>query len=293
MSRARATSLTQRCASPLVLMNNVPPQYQTNRTPSPRVKVNEQAQSAVIIEQQENPFKYWQRTLEKQAKENAAPVIASHSSQAPKRTVSLGPRRGPLGEALQKSPFVSSSKTRQEASASFNQAAKELQSSLTELNKLIDDSTPPATRNRALNFEQSRVPIISRQADDDSPEPPPRWQWQEDLSNWKSSSSVNDLRSAFESPQPGGNNLRLNLPPKSGGDTNHLPPRSASPNVLRQKFELAGEQASSKTRWQAADYAIRRTTSVSSPSVSSTSSPASCGNQRPPPILRNPYRGQY
>jgi len=288
-------------------MNNVPPQYQNsaNKTPSPSMNLgtrNNEPQSAVITELEESPFNYWQRTMEMKAKE------IESLRQAPKRTVSLGPRQRPqIAPGLQKSPFITGPETKVEGpktatrydGSSFDQAARELRSSLTELNKLIEESTPPINKVPSPRLNRGpplTVTKLEENDDDDDSKPPPRWQWQEDLSNWKSSSSVNDLRSAFEGSNQRSapsNSLRLDLPKfsgdrSSGASGGELPPRSASPSVLRQKFELASmanngnQQKLYSTSNQPSGYTIKRTTSVSS---------SNSQIQRPTaPALRNPYR---
>lgn len=288
--------LDQRCASPLVLMNNVSPQLMSSQSSSPNVASSDQ---------RENPFKYWQQhvaaTTSTGNNRTTEPI-----GQAPKRTTSLGPRRPPLGDALQKSPFIHSTneingnfnqqQQQQTTTATrglqrhFNRAANELQSSLTELNNLIEaqatpkikaPNKPPAymsyisstTSSKATTPSEVRVVHHDPSSEASSPqnddEVLPRWQWQQDLSEWKSSSSVNDLRSMFEAPQ------RLNLlPPLSSSSVSDRPPLSASPSVMKK----SPWQRSEANTFSGSDYTIRRTTS------SSTSGR---------PILRNPYRSQY
>lgn len=260
--------LNQRCASPLVLMNDGQSAQFTSRSPSPIVRSAEQ----------QNPFKYWQQNAENNMA-NKQQVAFGH---APQRTVSLGPRR-PLGDAIQKNPFMQE-KTVAERKKSFDKAANELQSSLTELNKLIDAPPmrlpPPIIKagNRSPKFVgniQHELPQINttqhKDNNENSPDESdrlPRWQWQEDLENWKLTSSVNDLRSRFEQP-------RLNTSPMTPSLISERPPLSASPSVLRKS---PWQTSSSATNFPESDYTIRRTTSTST-------------SQRP--ILRNPYRSQY
>lgn len=258
----RPRRLDERCASPLVLMNNVPPQFTVSRSPSPKINLEEP---------RESPFKYWQQTTERQQ--------ATFANQAPKRTVSLGPRRQLAFQGTLNNNNVQQEQNKPPTAAarrdSFNKAANELQTSLTQLNNLIETpkpGLPPPARLRSSRFDE--VPLITKSSQNSPPnendEPPRRWQWQEDLENWKSSSSVNDLRSMFDQKP------KLNMPPL--GATK--PPVSASPSVLRSSPWLtSNQQVDSST---SKDYTIRRTISTSSSSAG--------GRQRP--VLRNPYRNE-
>lgn len=279
-------------------MNNV---GRPTPPPSPQVAV---ASSARIVVQEderpkENPFKYWQETLREKSSSSSSQMGA-----ALKRTVSLGPRR-PVGELAQKSPFLSKHQqpaaSLQEQAKRFTRAANELQTSLTELNKLIDDDEKPQARNRPPRPNQPPPIHITANGNgptprrDRSASPPPeaapRWQWQEDLTNWRMSSSVNDLRSAFESPQgqqlqkgAPRNKSALSVSTDANSSTCELPPAPRSASVLRNSpWQTAQTTLSSST---GGDYTIRRTTSISSSSLSSA-------NRRPPVAIRNPYRGNY
>lgn len=138
----------QRCATPLVMHNNTgsamtTPQVDPNRPESPS----------------ENPFKVW-RELDKTKRQEEQSFVASN---LPKRTVSLGPRRQiQPGDGLRRNPWLqnqfaapqdkpqqprlppSPSPTNQRLSRAVN----ELQSSLTELNKLIDEPPTSNTLSR-------------------------------------------------------------------------------------------------------------------------------------------------
>lgn len=246
-------------------MNNQPPLLAT-RSPPTQVRLSEHEGS--------NPFKYWQQTLaEKQAEQEQQSAKGS-LGQFPKRTVSLGSRR-----ILQQSPFL---KGQAERERDFNKAAEDLQSSLTELNQLINSPpTPEKATNKPPRLALREVPIVVGDQSDSPEARPPRWQWQEDLSNWKSSSSVIDLRSAFEqskltaSPTISSNNNKNNSAQR--------PPRSASPSVLRKSPWAAIDSDAANAfppqpPLASASLSLRRTTSSSSSTR---------------PILRNPYRSQY
>lgn len=291
--------MSQRCPSPLVLLNNVPPQLNSHNT-------RDGAQSPLISDNREiNPFKVF-REQEK--------LVREDHCQLPKRTVSLGPKRlppqpRPIGESLKRNPWMQENSS-SDRERRFNKAANELRSSLTELNNLIDSTSPSTpkpissiTGNKSpfLRSYVSETPPIPRptfvkkietEINNDYYEPPspPKqiqtWNVEADLMDWKSRGSMNDLRSMFEKQtklnQPGrlnsNSSLTLNV-------TDQRPPRSASPSVLKNSFWLKTPQTNETINnddklltSQGVDYTIRRTTSTSSTRSS---------------IVRNPYRSSY
>jgi hypothetical protein len=332
--QAADSFLQQRCPSPLVLTNNVPAEFRGRPVQSARVLSPARANgdsSGVQEQLTENPFSYWQRTLANSTSDLLGPGDGSTPSSGPKRTVSLGPKRPKqIGEGLQKNPFVraaggelssvSSSPggggvaAAVERRSSFGRAARELQSSLTELDKLIDSAhqngRPTTVTNSSSTGDQQQQrqhkwrpplagpPVPSRPAsvqprcrDEDELEENARqrFMWQEDLANWKSSSSVNDLLSMFESAKSATASSSGAPPPPPTGSGR---PRLGSTSVLRrtpwQNMDSATTTTTTTTTTTSpqtgpphqSDYAIRRTTSTSS-------------SLKTRPALRNPYRTQY
>lgn len=299
--------MNQRNATPLILHNSVPPAFHTKQ--SARTSSNRQLND-------------YTREIEQEFKQLSSPsafrnkmsgdVTDLDFGQLPKRTVSLGPRRpAPMSFSatqpeqqenilkeelssfrplVSKSPFLRNQggdNTPRGSSRSFNKMADELQSSLTELNNLIDSSTPK-TPSKSLDkppkfmsyvTSENVKPRLAVQADDEEEDDKPRLTtWEIDSMNWKASSSVTDLRSRFDC-EP-----KLNLPKCPTPDGR--PPRSASPSLLKNSPWLQPSDNSGtlpapqvKQRYQDSDYAIRRTTSTQSRSTSTT--------------LRNPYRSYY
>lgn len=268
-----------------MLMNNVPPQYdRTTRSPQPRPLEDKSNLIANSYKQQE----------------------ADDFGQLPKRTVSLGPRRlkqqqppkAPVDTATSgfNNPSRFQRQDSRERAQSFNRMADALQSSLTELNKFID--TPP-TPKIASDKAPKYTSYLTRPSDEpqsaqisyvreatttghDSPEAEQTvFDWRADLMNWKASTSMNDLRSVFESKPKVGPNL--DLPPQSSATLR--PPRSASPNFLKNspwQNLVASNSSSSNSNtnlkvYPESDYTIRRTTSTQSRSN----------------VPRNPYRSHY
>lgn len=246
--------LDMRSDSPLVLFNKVPPQF-INRSPSPQIQ------------------------------EDSRRAFTDYG-QLPKRTVSLGPKRIAPPTPPRTVAIQSSTLSRRE---SFHKMADELQSSLTELNKLIDEPSRPSiavqrppkyssyltrTNEPAKTFAKqfnSPSSIISPPEDEEKEEPS-LTDWQRDSMNWKPSASINDLRSMFE--------LKPGQPSRTSStntlsDQNSRPPRSASPSFLKNS-PWSKEVAKQEQTYPASDYTIRRTISTSS-RVN----------------VRNPYRSHY
>lgn len=272
----------QRCASPLVLCNNVPPKFgnqNTSQPPSPAVQIGHKTSDA---------RQFFERAS--RDKNNGEDF-----GQLPKRTVSLGPKRPlpptppprrQIGESLRnKSPFLREGSDREKT---FNNAARELQSSLTELDKLIDapqvaqthepGSKPPIYTSYLTNTEDSLLrPSFARQCGyfpaSELKLNEPTTGLGGSSSDWKPSSSVNDLRSVFEQSSST-NNLHLETPSST------RPPRSASPNFLKSSPFWQNNGNTTQTQSQATatpgDYTIRRTTSTNSRTLD-----------------RNPYRNYY
>lgn len=278
----------QRCASPLVLCNNVPPKFTANQQP------------ACEIGRQTRDARQFFELADRRKDE-------SDFGQLPKRTVSLGPKRSlpptlppprrQIGEGLRsKSPFLQEGAERgSNKSGGFDRAARELQSSLTELDKLIDtppvvaqsheapSGKPPKYTSYLTSTEDSLMrPSFARQC---GHFPALELKLNEpsglatDDKDWKPSSSVTDLRSVFE--QSVANNSLHPQTPSSGSSAR--PPRSASPNFLKSSpfWQNNGATTTTQNNQQQStgDYTIRRTISTNS-RTSST-------------LDRNPYRNYY
>lgn len=318
MDLNRDNAIKARCASPLVLMNNV--------TPSPSVQLNSEtdrprfaqqaasgARNSLVVEElEENPFDYWQRTLKSKPTE-PPPSLGRGQSQAPHRTVSLGPKRPrQVSSILQANPFLrepeaaaaieaartsatSLTARRRNVSENFNQAARELQSSLTELNELIHSPEigssatlgrrPPRARQASGSdaFAASRNNGLAIKIENEDGEPssgPPKWSWQEDLSNWKMSSSVNDLRSMFNQP------AAQERPPASAS---LRPPSSATITPNRRQPALSS--ALKGNPWLDGSLASDRDQPTSEQRLGRTASVSSSATSRP--VLKSPHRGQY
>lgn len=282
----------QRCASPLVLCNNVPPKFSNQQQVHPPVT------DQFAGRQTHDARRFFVEQANRHSNNDDLDF-----GQLPKRTVSLGPkrafppapRRHQIGEGLRsKSPFLQGGADRDQT---FNRAARELQSSLTELDKLIDapvpvapshessSSKPPRYTSFLTNTEDSLLrPSFARQCGKfpalelklNGCEPSNDGQVMADnndsSTDWKPSSSVTDLRSVFE--QSSSKNLNLQAPSSS------RPPRSASPSFLKNSPFLQNNGAFLGQDQLSAggDYTIRRTTST---------------NSRSTTIDRNPYRNYY
>lgn len=166
-----------------------------------------------------------------------------------------------------------------EEHASYDRVANELRSSLTELNKLIHEppspcitrSKPPVFRNYlssapdspGLRSASSLCNFGSSESINTQKE-----EVENELANWKTSCSINNLKSMFESSarEP----PTLQHPPR--------PPRTGSPSVFKNSpwSETTSSQTLAKPQLPPTDYSIRRTISSSS---------------RLSP--RNPYRSYY
>lgn len=257
-----SAQLTQRCASPLVLFNNVPPSFET-RPRSPQVSAS--------------PAKF-----------RTEPEARADFNQLPKRTTSLGPQRrlaSPFFSEQDQPPATSyrdqyrrDSNSGLQRANSFKKAANELQSSLTELNKLIDlPEASSQTMNRPPRYSSYISKGVEAQplqaqhvispSPPDSPELPTG---RADLLNWKASSSIGDLRSMFEQSQ----SARLDQASSNllNVSTLQRPPRAPSPNILHKSPWKDLDASQSQP-----DYTIRRTISTSSRSQ----------------VSRNPYRSYY
>lgn len=283
-------SFNQRCASPLVLLNNVSTQF-NNQPQSPQIEV------------QSKPFSQLRSRFQQPVADVRPSETQVEFGQLPKRTVSLGPRRGmveqPFGGLLKKNYSKMSPGDCQNGKSDrerrFSRAADELQSSLTELNKLIDDapqprqemaskppkfksyvtSTPEQEPSYARHFTNTFKP-----ASPDSAQPeaqPFTWQLDIDPQNWKTSSSINDLRSMFELQKP-----TENLSSSSMTLNRTKPPRSSNASILRNSpFRTSETQQQPAGGLNGAknlmtDYTIRRTISTSGRTNT-----------------RNPYRSHY
>lgn len=277
-----AHSFNQRCASPLVLLNNVSPQF------------NSQPQSPQI-EMQSQPFSQLRSRFQQPAPADARSSESQvEFGQLPKRTVSLGPRRNiaeqPFGGLLQRNlskNLPGNQNDKSDRERRFSRAADELQSSLTELNKLIDApqtrqemaSKPPKFKSYVTSMPEQE-PSYARHftstfkpASPDSAQPeaqPFTWQLDIDPQNWKASSSINDLRSMFELQKP-----TENLSSSSMTLNRTKPPRSSNASILRNSPFRTGETQHQPANL-AADYTIRRTISTSDRTST-----------------RNPYRSHY
>lgn len=263
-------SLRDRCASPLVLMNNnKPPPFSSSSSSG-----NNQAK----------PTPNDRNAYGKAPQPSNGPNF----NQLPKRTVSLGPRRpAPL-------PLSGIS----EGERKLNDIASDLQSSLTELNNIIDMATPKITTNKpprftASSFADSSAASSGAISRGQSPPSPPRliqtWNVEEDLHNWKSRGSMNDLRSMFEKQSNKQQDNKL----LTASNVGQRPPRSASPNFLKNSpwhnMTLQNNTNSGSTlprppgatKTTGGDYTIRRTISTSSGRLASNEA------------IRNPYRTQY
>lgn len=232
-------TLDQRSCSPLILLNNLQPPLTTSSR-----STNESRRDS--------------------------------TEWAPKRTVSLGPRR-PL-VTIDTNLRYDGPPTPEEH-ASYNRVANELRTSLTELNKLIEPSTPCITRNKAPIFHNylpdpannnSGLRGATSLCDFGSTESinTQKEEVENELANWKTSCSINNLKSMFESS--GRESSTLHQPPR--------PPRSGSPSVLKNSpwSELTSSQTLSRSQLPPADHSIRRTISTSSRGS-----------------IRNPYRSYY
>lgn len=300
-SSNRVKSFRDRCQSPLVLLNNVPPSLDLNssRLQSPMIQTTEDSSS------HPNPFKVWQQIAQSPAIQISKDSPTFAGGQLPKRTVSLGPRRPPpippprahIGEGLKTNPFLQKKKNISESERKFNNSARELQSSLTDLNNLIESSTPKImTNNKPPRFTTSFNDIESSSRADSPPSPPRQiqtWNVEEDLQHWKASGSINDLRSMFEKQSSSSNNLKESsfLSATNDGISSQRPPRSASPNFLKNspwhqnknpdsQIPPDNRGNSSALNKSNDDYTIRRTISTSSSRTGSNN-------------IRNPYRGRY
>lgn len=241
--------LYQRCASPLVLCNNLPPNFSLSR-PQPR---------------------------QMSQRQHLDDDTSSNLNQLPKRTVSLGPKRAPpvlwppTSPSLRKEPILEVAGEFDRKRSSFSRMADELQSSLTELNNLIEG--PPMTPKiltKPPKFSSYLTHVADSQADyaqpcDNSPEPSETPRPRDDLADWKASTSVNDLRSIFEQ------NLTMRSPALDS--SLQKPPLSASPNLQR----TTKQSPPADRHLGSSDYTIRRTISTS-------------GRREP---IRNPYRSYY
>lgn len=226
-------SLDQRCQSPMVLFNNVAPKFTDSGSRQSSSDENRPPPQPMRI------------------------AIASENNAgwAPKRTVSLGPRR-PL-TLNQRVPQVQEPAT-PEDHENYNRSADQLRTSLSELNKLIDES--PQIRSPLFrSFLTTSTESVNTQKED----------VEGDLANLKASCSVNNLKSMFESPSSSNSTLQPSF---------SKPPRSASPSVLRNSpwSGLTTSQTVSRPSLPPTDYTIRRTISTSSR-----------------PEIRNPYRTHY
>lgn len=134
---------------------------------------------------------------------NKVPEYPAHQ-----RTSSLGPRRPPpgtnLGSGLKQNPFLRpkpelppAPRTSEERGRRFNKVAKELQSSLTELNRLIDD-------DKAAQLDLPVISLAERRAsfNQQTLQRPKRIErtcgWDPEVDLKEMAASVNDLRSRFE-----------------------------------------------------------------------------------------------
>lgn len=294
-------SLQNRCESPLVLMNNLPPRFdassnRTLRSPQPR-----------LVEDRQRLFESKSRGQEQ----------VEDFGQLPKRTVSLGPKRllqqqqqqqkpeppidiaAPAAREFKTLPRFQRQDSRERAH-SFNRVADALQSSLTELNNLIDaPQTPKIASDKTPKFtsylteapddlapKNTQIEYLreASTAGHNSPEAEQTiFDWRADLMNWKASTSMNDLRSMFESKPKTGPSL--DLPPQSSATLK--PVRSASPNFLKNSpwqnlvnSNTQSTQPASNTNlrvYPGSDYTIRRTISTQDRSN----------------VSRNPYRSHY
>lgn len=285
-------SLQTRCESPLVLMNNVPPEFDTSHNQTPQIR---------LVAERSSLFENNARQHEQQQQFN----------QLPKRTVSLGPRRLQQQQQQQSRPLDTSTagnfnnpsrfqrQDSRERAQSFNKMADALQSSLSELNNLIETpQTPKFASIKPPKYTSylTKAPDELGQAGgaqvsyakeattgNGSPEAGEQtiFDWRADLMNWKASSSMNDLRSMFELKP-----TNLDLPPHSSATLR--PPRSASPSFLKSSPWQNQMVGSSSTRtsntnlkaYPEADYTIRRTTSTQVRSSNNAG-------------VRNPYRSRY
>lgn len=192
---------------------------------------------------------------------------ASRGSQdVPKRTTSLGPRRPldlitePKREPIQSKTTISDREQR------YNKITAELQSSLTQLNKLIDETGTPGINEKPPIFSGEIRSIAQRREsfckESNSKKPIERlsgWDPENDLK--EKTSSVTDLRSVFEI------------------NTDSLRSSSALGHRIGTKppMPLSNSNQTNTTKTYG-DFAIRRTVS--------TSSPKTC-------TVRNPYRTHY
>lgn len=191
--------------------------------------------------------------------------------EPPKRTTSLGPRRSPaFGGAIPPSDQSQPKPEAPRAESRFNRMAAELQSSLTDLNRLIEETSPTIGQARLSNnkspiLTEGTKSIADRRAsfgrESNLSRPIERtsgWDPENDLREM--ASSVTDLRSMFESSQ---NQSLVSRPPKVARPPSNVPVPNLSSNTASKFYS---------------DYTIRRTTS--------TSTPKTC-------TVRNPYRTHY
>lgn len=298
------SSLNQRCPSPLVLLNNVEqPKFNSGQP--------HQASSSPFIETQSQPFSQLKSRFQQQLPASTGETTGFN--QLPKRTVSLGPRR-PLAERYKQNLADSSSSSNKRSPADgnnhenrerrFSRIADELQSSLTELNNLIDAPQTPSQRNSSRlppkftsyvtstpeaepSFARHCTTASFKPTSPDSPPSGPQpftWQLDIDPQNWKASSSINDLRSMFEQQKQPANNLSsstmsLNRPPKSSNSSKlrNSPFHTGEINQQQRQQQIGGRLDVGDSNERAAtDYTIRRTISTSGRTST-----------------RNPYRSQY
>lgn len=288
----QTVDFNQRCASPLVLFNNVPPKFGSNQAQDGR-----------------------QPMAPRRPDNLSGGYHSSNENQLPKRTVSLGPRRQPpprlrmppnaprIPDAFPQETdenFLRHQGTVLNRADSFNKMANELQSSLTELNHLIDSTPttpnittresnrPPKYSSYITSTIEPPTPTLTRSEhagncqpvedlEDDEQPHPSRISWREsdERSNWKPSTSMNDLRSMFD-PK-----LQTSLPVASSNPNSSRPPMSASPSVFTNRISPWQSRTPSSNSAQSlpgSDGLIRRTTSTTS---------------RSNIVLRNPYRSQY
>lgn len=288
-----AASLNQRCASPLILHNNVSPHFGNGQSQSP------------FVETQSRPFSQLKERFQKPV-ESPRGAESAGLNQLPKRTVSLGPRR-PLAERPQFSGALSQFRNQTEAGPNlenrgrrFSRLADELQSSLTELDQLIDapaqgrqqnSGRPPKFTSYVTSTPEPepsfarRCPGFKPTSPDSPPAGPQPFTWQLDIDpqNWKASSSINDLRSMFEQQKQPTSNLSsstmsLNRPPRS--ESSKLRQSPFHTGQINQQQHLQPVETSGTNRPVSsslgADYTIRRTISTSGRTNN-----------------RNPYRSHY
>lgn len=276
---AQSARLKQRCASPLILLQpEQQPQLSHNNyssnlmakppTPTPLTPPTPQPESARPVGHLKNMF------------EQQIRLVNSVNGEPPKRTSSLGPRRplpqrelfDPTHRQIENIAPISNARVNGTGSREqrFNKMAAELQSSITELNRLIDETTSPTvavTMDKAPVFLEGMRSVAERRASFQTRDPnnlmtPVErtcgWDPQNDLKEM--ASSVTDLRSVFES----------SLAKASSSQPPRIPRPPSTPPVPSPNLNTTSRVY--------ADYTIRRTTSTSSPKVCT---------------IRNPYRSHY